>query len=200
MHYASKKLGYAIGKGFASTISSNITDITIRTFIATARRSIPLTHVDVAGNAHMVDVTNKSATLRAAKARGRVLMNRETYDLVKQDKIKKGNVLTVAQIAGIQGAKMCSQIIPLCHPIAITKVSVDLRLVDNIAGPLDCAVEIESHVKCKGETGVEMEALSATSVAALTVFDMCKAVSKNMRIEYIRVVEKLGGKSGHWKE
>ncbi|KAJ2798224.1 hypothetical protein H4R20_004899 [Coemansia guatemalensis] len=200
MNCASKRLGHCIGKLYASTTSANYADVTIRSFASTAKRTIPLTHVDAAGNAHMVDVSDKPATLRAAIARGRVLMNRETFNLVKQDKIKKGNVLTVAQVAGIQGAKMCSQIIPLCHPIAITKVSVDLKLVDNIAGPLECAVEIESQVKCKGETGVEMEALSATSAAALTVFDMCKAVSKNMRIEDIRVVEKFGGKSGHWKE
>ncbi|KAJ2080022.1 hypothetical protein H4R24_003356 [Coemansia sp. RSA 988] len=200
MNCTSKRIGFFFGKLSGFTTSVNYADIGIRTFTTTTKLRIPLTHVDASGNAHMVDVSDKPATLRVAIARGRVLMNRETFDLVKQDKIKKGNVLTVAQVAGIQGAKMCSQIIPLCHPIAITKVSVDLNLVDNIAGPLDCAVEIESQVKCKGETGVEMEALSATSAAALTVFDMCKAVSKNMRIVDIRVIEKLGGKSGHWKE
>ncbi|KAJ1894077.1 hypothetical protein LPJ81_005235 [Coemansia sp. IMI 209127] len=128
-------------------------------------------------------------------------MHRETYELIKADGIKKGNVLTVAQVAGIQGAKACSQIIPLCHPINLTKVSVDLRLMDNANAPqYDCAVDIEAMVKCKGETGVEMEALSAVSVAALTVFDMCKAVTKSMIIDGIRVVEKSGGKSGHWKQ
>ncbi|KAJ2456391.1 hypothetical protein GGI03_006402 [Coemansia sp. RSA 2337] len=149
----------------------------------------------------MVDVSDKPPTQRSATARGRVLMNRDTFNLVKQDKIKKGNVLAVAQIAGIQGAKSCSQMIPLCHPLNLTKVSVNLRLIDVLPGDdhLCCAVEIESVVKCKGETGVEMEALSAVSVAALTVFDMCKAVSKTMRIDGVRVVEKLGGKSGHWK-
>ncbi|KAJ1802707.1 hypothetical protein LPJ75_006107, partial [Coemansia sp. RSA 2598] len=116
------------------------------------------------------------------------------------DGIKKGNVLSVAQVAGIMGAKSCSQIIPLCHPINISKVSVKLDLAENAyEGPLCCSVNIEAQVKCKGETGVEMEALSAVSTAALTVFDMCKAVSKNMRIEGIRVVEKTGGKSGNWK-
>ncbi|KAJ2828350.1 hypothetical protein GGI24_002416 [Coemansia furcata] len=154
------------------------------------------------GNAHMVDVSDKPPTQRSATARGRVLMNRDTFNLVKQDRIKKGNVLVVAQIAGIQGAKSCSQMIPLCHPLNLTKVSVNLRLIEDIPSddPLCYAVEIESVVKCKGETGVEMEALSAVSVAALTVFDMCKAVSKTMRIDGVQVVEKLGGKSGHWKE
>ncbi|KAJ2864883.1 hypothetical protein GGI22_001622 [Coemansia erecta] len=160
-----------------------------------------LTHVDSEGNAHMVDVSAKPPTLRTAVARGRVLMHRETYELIKADGIKKGNVLTVAQVAGIQGAKACSQLIPLCHPINLTKVSVDLRLTDNANAPqFDCAVDIEASVKCKGETGVEMEALSAVSVAALTVFDMCKAVTKSMIIDGIRVVEKSGGKSGHWKQ
>ncbi|KAJ2554899.1 hypothetical protein EV175_002437 [Coemansia sp. RSA 1933] len=161
-----------------------------------------LTHVDSEGNAHMVDVSPKLPTLRTAVARGRVLMHRETYDLIKADQIKKGNVLTVAQIAGIQGAKACSQIIPLCHPINITKVSVDLRLAETVddSSLFDCSVDIEATVKCKGETGVEMEALSAVSVAALTVFDMCKAVTKSMVIDRIRVVEKSGGKSGHWKQ
>ncbi|KAJ1666542.1 hypothetical protein IW140_004611 [Coemansia sp. RSA 1813] len=164
-------------------------------------RQQSLTHVDREGNAHMVDVSEKSSTLRTAVARGRVLIHRETYELIKADGIKKGNVLTVAQVAGIQGAKACSQIIPLCHPINLTKVSVDLKLAENAnAPPFDCAVDIEATVKCKGETGVEMEALSAVSVAALTVFDMCKAVTKSMTIDGIRVVEKSGGKSGHWKK
>ncbi|KAJ1953741.1 hypothetical protein EC988_002816 [Linderina pennispora] len=158
-----------------------------------------LTHVDESGEAHMVDVSAKTPTLRTAVARGRVLMNKETFDLIKQDGIKKGNVLTVAQIAGIQGAKNCSQMIPLCHPINLTKVAVEFALVDGLEEPHSCAVEISSLVKCKGETGVEMEALSAVSVAALTIFDMCKAVTKDMRIDGVRVVEKSGGKSGHWK-
>ncbi|KAJ2684047.1 hypothetical protein IWW39_005146 [Coemansia spiralis] len=180
-------------------LSTGSIPIASRFLSTTLVRHSKLTHVDDAGNAHMVDVSDKPPTQRSATARGRVLMNRETFDLVKQDKIKKGNVLAVAQIAGIQGAKNCSQMIPLCHPLNLTKVSVSLRLVDDLPGSLSCAVEIESVVKCKGETGVEMEALSAVSVAALTVFDMCKAASKNMRIEDVRVVEKLGGKSGHWK-
>ncbi|KAJ1891706.1 hypothetical protein LPJ66_006768 [Kickxella alabastrina] len=168
--------------------------------VSATRLKSSLTHVDEAGDAHMVDVSDKLPTQRMAIARGRVRMNQDTFDLVKQDKIKKGNVLTVAQVAGIMGAKNCSQMIPLCHPIGITKVSVEFALEDRIhSGPLNCAVVIEAQVKCKGETGVEMEALSAVSIAALTVFDMCKAVSKDMRIEDLRVVEKSGGKSGHWK-
>ncbi|KAJ2113321.1 hypothetical protein GGF48_005214 [Coemansia sp. RSA 921] len=123
-------------------------------------------------------------------------MTKETFDLIKQDKIKKGNVLTVAQVAGIQGAKSCSQLIPLCHPIGLTKASVAFTMSDDL--PLGHRVDIEAHVRCKGETGVEMEALAAVSAAALTVFDMCKAVSKDMRIGGIRVVEKSGGKSGRW--
>ncbi|KAJ2499775.1 hypothetical protein IWW47_003317 [Coemansia sp. RSA 2052] len=176
--------------------------IVSRRLSATAKRHTKLTHIDDAGNAHMVDVSDKAPTQRSATARGRVLMNRDTLDLVRQDKIKKGSVLAVAQIAGIQGAKSCSQMIPLCHPLNLTKVSVSLWLTDDLPSEDDslcCAVEIESVVRCKGETGVEMEALSAVSVAALTVFDMCKAVSKTMRIDNVRVVEKLGGKSGHWK-
>ncbi|KAJ2819543.1 hypothetical protein IWW50_005420 [Coemansia erecta] len=167
-----------------------------RTFTTATKHRAPLTHVDASGNAHMVDVSDKQPTLRTAIARGHIQMNKETFDLIKQDKIKKGNVLTVAQVAGIQGAKSCSQLIPLCHPISLTKVSVNFTLSDD--APLGHRVEIESHVRCKGETGVEMEALSAVSAAALTVFDMCKAVSKSMRIGEIRVVEKSGGKSGHW--
>ncbi|KAJ2858580.1 hypothetical protein J3B02_000171 [Coemansia erecta] len=164
------------------------------------RTKSSLTHVDESGDAHMVDVSDKMPTPRSAIARGQVRMNRETLELIKQDGIKKGNVIAVAQIAGITGAKNCSQIIPLCHPINISKVSVKFDLVERAyEEPLCCAVNIEAQVKCKGETGVEMEALSAVSIAALTVFDMCKAVSKNMRIENIRVVEKTGGKSGNWK-
>ncbi|KAJ1849150.1 hypothetical protein LPJ73_003799 [Coemansia sp. RSA 2703] len=160
-----------------------------------------LTHISESGDAHMVDVSSKQPTVRLAIARGRVRMNRETLTQIKQDQIKKGNVLVVAQVAGIMGAKSCSQIIPLCHPISIAKVTVSFALQEGAyPEPLSCAVDIESQVKCKGETGVEMEALSAVSIAALTVFDMCKAVSKDMRIEDVRVVEKMGGKSGHWKE
>ncbi|KAJ2783088.1 hypothetical protein H4R18_001909 [Coemansia javaensis] len=152
----------------------------------------------------MVDVGGKSPTLRTARARGRVLMDRETFDLVRQDRIKKGNVLTVAQIAGIQGAKSCSQLIPLCHPLSLTKVAVDLALVSDsgraaAAAAPSHAVEIEAHVSCEGKTGVEMEALAAVSAAALAVFDMCKAAGKGMVIDDIRVVEKTGGKSGTWR-
>ncbi|KAI9474511.1 molybdenum cofactor biosynthesis protein C [Coemansia mojavensis] len=144
----------------------------------------------------MVDVSHKAPTLRTAVARGYVQMNQETFGLIKQDRIKKGNVLSVAQIAGIQGAKSCPQLVPLCHPISLTKVSVSLELLDD--APLGHRVEIESQARCKGETGVEMEALCAVSAAALTIFDMCKAVSKEMRIGGICVKEKSGGKSGDW--
>ncbi|KAJ1743815.1 hypothetical protein LPJ78_001176 [Coemansia sp. RSA 989] len=167
-----------------------------RAFSTAACLNRTLTHVDSAGNAHMVDVSHKAPTLRTAVARGYVQMNQETFGLIKQDRIKKGNVLSVAQIAGIQGAKSCPQLVPLCHPISLTKVSVSLELLDD--APLGHRVEIESQARCKGETGVEMEALCAVSAAALTIFDMCKAVSKEMRIGGICVKEKSGGKSGDW--
>ncbi|KAJ2314090.1 hypothetical protein IWW51_003276 [Coemansia sp. RSA 2702] len=164
---------------------------------STAHRS-PFTHIDSSGNAHMVDVSDKPETARTAIARGHIQLSPATFDLVKQDKLKKGNVLTVAQIAGIQAAKQCAQLIPLCHPIALTSVQVQLQLADT--QPLGHRVAIESRVRCQGATGVEMEALAAVSAAALTVFDMCKAVDKTMCVGGIRVVEKSGGQSGHWKD
>ncbi|KAJ2593300.1 hypothetical protein H4R99_006138 [Coemansia sp. RSA 1722] len=197
LYSASSSLPFRINH---SNIQANVLRSWNAFSVSAARAKSSLTHVDESGDAHMVDVSDKHPTLRTAIARGQVRMNQETLDLIKQDGIKKGNVLAVAQIAGITGAKSCSQIIPLCHPINITKVSVKLDLVEKShEEPLCCSVDIEAQVRCKGETGVEMEALSAVSIAALTVFDMCKAVSKDMRIENIRVVEKTGGKSGSWK-
>lgn len=148
------------------------------------------THFDEAGNAVMVDVSDKQETERVATAKGRVLMKAETGRLIAERGFKKGDVLTVAQLAGIMGAKKTPELIPLCHPLALTKVTVDLEL----AG--ETAVEITATCKLKGRTGVEMEALTAVSVAALTVYDMCKAVDKEMRITDIRLVSKTGGKSG----
>ena len=139
----------------------------------------------------MVDVGAKPDTERIAVARGEVHMKKETFDLIRAGQIKKGDVLTVAQIAGIGAAKRTSELIPLCHPLFISKVDVDLVLDESIPG-----VVITATVKVTGKTGVEMEALSAVSVAALTVYDMAKAAEKTMRIQNIRLIEKHGGQSG----
>lgn len=156
-----------------------------------------LTHTDPAiGEARMVSVTDKVPTKREAKAIGRIVLPDHAYDLLKKNEVHtmKGNVLTVAQIAGIQAAKATSNLIPLCHPLLLGLIDVQLWLDDDKR-----SVECESTVQTSGKTGVEMEALSATSVALLTVYDMCKAASKEMVIENIRVVSKTGGKSGSWK-
>ena len=153
-----------------------------------------LTHFDEAGHAHMVDVGNKEDTERSATAAGRVLMSQETGALIREGGVKKGDVLSVARLAGIMGAKRTPDLIPLCHPLALTKVSVDLRLADD-----GTAVEIEATCKLRGKTGVEMEALTAVSVAALTVYDMVKAAEKSMRITDIRLIHKSGGKSGDFR-
>lgn len=150
-----------------------------------------LTHFDTDGNAVMVDVSDKSETTRVAVARGRVVMAPETMALIQSRGLKKGDVLAVAQLAGIMGAKRTPDLIPLCHPLALTSVKVDLAL-----DPDNNAVTIEATCKLKGQTGVEMEALTAISVAALTVYDMVKAVDKSMRITDIHLVHKSGGKSG----
>ena len=153
-----------------------------------------LTHLDSKGNAKMVDVGEKESTHRVATASGRVRMARETLELIAAGGHKKGDVIAIARIAGIQAAKSCSQLIPLCHPLMLTSVDVSLRL-DNTQD----SVLIEATCKVNGQTGVEMEALTAVSVAALTIYDMCKAVDKNMVIEAICLIEKQGGKSGHYQ-
>ena len=150
-----------------------------------------LTHLDSTGRARMVDVGDKPVTERIAIAKGEVHMLRATFDLIRDGAIKKGDVLTVAQIAGITAAKRTSDLIPLCHPLPLTKVDVDLALDESLPG-----VIITATVKTSGQTGVEMEALTAVSVAALTIYDMAKAAEKTMRIQNIRLVEKHGGKSG----
>jgi cyclic pyranopterin phosphate synthase len=150
-----------------------------------------LTHLDDQGRARMVDVGSKPDTKRIAVARGEVHMRHETLDLIRAGQIKKGDVLTVAQIAGISASKRTSELIPLCHPLPLTNVNVDLALDDSIPG-----VVITATVKTIGKTGVEMEALTAVSVAALTVYDMAKAAEKTMRIQNIRLLEKHGGQSG----
>ncbi len=150
-----------------------------------------LTHIDNLGHARMVDIGSKPDNERIAIARGEVKMMSETLNLIRNGSIKKGDVLTVAQIAGISAAKRTSDLIPLCHPILLTKVDVDIILEDAIPG-----VMITATARTIGKTGVEMEALTAVAVAALTIYDMAKAVEKTMRIQNIRLVEKHGGVSG----
>lgn len=150
-----------------------------------------LTHIDDQGRANMVDVGQKGDTERVAIARGEIVMKPETLALIRDGLLKKGDVLTVAKIAGIQAAKRTSELIPLCHPIGLTKVDLELSLDEALPG-----VSIRAVVKTVGKTGVEMEALTAVSVAALTVYDMAKAAEKTMKIQNIRLVEKHGGKSG----
>ncbi|MFN8386228.1 MAG: cyclic pyranopterin monophosphate synthase MoaC [Anaerolineales bacterium] len=150
-----------------------------------------LTHLDEQGNAKMVDVSHKPDTERIAIARGEIHMKKETLDLIRAGQMKKGDVLTVAQIAGITASKRTSDLIPLCHPLPLSNVDVALTLDDSLPG-----VIVTATVKTVGKTGVEMEALTAVSVAALTVYDMAKAAEKTMTIQNIRLVEKHGGQSG----
>ena len=150
-------------------------------------------HFNEKGRARMVDVSEKSETARTAVAAGKVLVNEETFRLIKTGGMKKGDVLATAQIAGIMGAKRTPDIIPMCHPIMISGVDIDFNLNEE-----ELAVEICATAKCTGVTGVEMEALTAVSVAALTVYDMCKAVQKDMVISDIRLLKKTGGKSGEF--
>jgi len=150
-----------------------------------------LTHIDPDGHIHMVDVGGKTDTERVAVARGEVRMRPDTLCLIVEKGLSKGDVLTTAQIAGVMGAKQTSSLIPLCHPLLLTQIDVQCR-ADETAS----LVEITATVRTRGKTGVEMEALTAVSVAALTIYDMAKAVEKTMRIEHIRLIKKTGGKSG----
>lgn len=150
-----------------------------------------LSHLDETGHARMVDISKKGETERIAIARGEVRMRLETLEIIRNGMIKKGDVLTVAQIAGIMAAKRTSEIIPLCHPLPIMEIQVDLSLDSSLPG-----IQITSSVKALAKTGVEMEALTATAVAALTVYDMAKAVEKTIQIQNIRLVKKSGGMSG----
>lgn len=152
---------------------------------------IKLTHIDESGRAAMVDVGGKPDTERMAVARGEVILKPETVELIRQGLMKKGDVLTVAQLAGIMGAKKTSELIPLTHPIPIHQIEVGLELDDSLPG-----VSIHAALKTTGKTGIEMEALTAVAVAALTIYDMVKAVEKTARISNIRLVEKHGGLSG----
>ncbi|MER2493809.1 cyclic pyranopterin monophosphate synthase MoaC [Catenovulum sediminis] len=153
-----------------------------------------LTHLNERGEANMVDVSEKAVTTRTAQAEAFIKMSPQAYQLLEQGSHKKGDVLAIARIAGIQGAKKCSDLIPLCHPLMLSKVQLDFELQAE-----QCQVRIVSFCKLAAQTGVEMEALTAASVAALTIYDMCKAVDKNMQIEGLRVLAKAGGKSGNWQ-
>ncbi|WP_282118353.1 cyclic pyranopterin monophosphate synthase MoaC [Ruegeria atlantica] len=155
---------------------------------------MPLTHFDAQGQAHMVDVSDKEVTDRVAVAAGYIKMAQDTFDLISEGRAKKGDVLGVARLAGIMGAKKTPDLIPLCHPLPVTKVAVELTLDPDLPG-----VQVEATVKTSGQTGVEMEALTAVSTAALTVYDMTKAVDKAMEIGGIRVLLKDGGKSGRYE-
>jgi cyclic pyranopterin phosphate synthase len=153
-----------------------------------------LTHLGKGGEARMVDVSNKAETERTAIAEGRIVMKTKTLDIVLTGNAVKGDVLAAGRIAGIMAAKRTHQLIPLCHPLPITKIEVDIEPDHRLPGFV-----VRSTVKVKGQTGVEMEALTAVSVACLTIYDMVKAVERGMRIEGIRLIEKQGGKSGHYR-
>jgi cyclic pyranopterin phosphate synthase len=150
-----------------------------------------LTHLDASGAAHMVDVSDKADTVREAVAEGRIMMNAAALDAIRASTLKKGDALSVARVAGIMAAKRTSDLIPLCHPLPITKVSVEFAFLDG-------GIAVTATVRCTGQTGVEMEALTAASVALLTLYDMGKAVDKAMVIDGVRLLTKTGGKSGDW--
>ncbi len=150
------------------------------------------THINSQGRAKMVDVSDKDITLRTARAACVVRMKPETIELIKSGGIKKGDVLSVAQVGGIMAAKRTSEIIPMCHPVMISGIDISFTIDKDF-------IEIISTVKCRGETGIEMEALTAVSAAALTIYDMCKAVQRDIEIDEIRLIEKTGGKSGEYR-
>ena len=153
-----------------------------------------LTHFNQAGEAHMVDIADKASTARRAIAAGRIVMQAQTLQLIQQGKHKKGDVLGVARIAGIMATKRTADLVPMCHPLALTHVSVEFD-VDAEACAIDCTVTADTT----GQTGVEMEALTGVQIALLTIYDMCKAVDRGMVIGDVRLLEKSGGKSGHWQ-
>ncbi|GHF80032.1 cyclic pyranopterin monophosphate synthase MoaC [Thalassotalea marina] len=157
-------------------------------------KNVQLSHINAQGDANMVDVTDKQMTSRTATAEGYIKMTAETMSLIQSGDNKKGDVLSVARIAGIQAAKKCSDLIPLCHPLMLTKVGVNFEL-----DTINNHIRVESLCKLTGQTGVEMEALTAVSVACLTLFDMCKAADPGMEIFGIKVLSKQGGKTGHWQ-
>tara|TARA_A100001011_G_C14043271_1_gene728693 strand:- start:265 stop:741 length:477 start_codon:yes stop_codon:yes gene_type:complete len=154
-----------------------------------------LTHFDIKGNAQMVDVSQKNQTVRVAEAKGLVLMKKETLSKILEEKFNKGNVLQIAQLAGIMATKQTSNLIPLCHPINISSVNIDL-----IPDKKNSCININSKVICVGNTGVEMEALMAVSTSALTIYDMCKSTDRGIIIQDIKLINKSGGKSGTWSD
>lgn len=172
----------------------NVATYTLYLFRSNNEFMSELTHIDEQGRAKMVDIGDKEASQRIAVAHGEITMAAETLELIEQGGHKKGDVFSVARIAGIQAAKTCSQLIPLCHPLMLTSVEIDLQL-DRTHN----RVRIEANCKVNGSTGVEMEALTAVSVTALTIYDMCKAVDKEMIIGGINLIEKQGGRSGHYR-
>lgn len=153
-----------------------------------------LTHFDASGNAVMVDVSEKAVTTRIAEARGSIQVNQAVYDAISNGTAKKGDVLGVARLAGIMGAKKTSDLIPMCHPLMLSKCTVDFTM-----HPESLSIEACCIVKVSGQTGVEMEALTGVNLALLTIYDMCKAMDKGMKITNVRLIEKQGGKSGHYK-
>jgi len=153
-----------------------------------------LTHIDTDGHVRMVDVTEKNSSARQALAKGRIAMNPETFTLIREGGIAKGNVLETARIAGVMAAKKTADLIPMCHPLAISHVQIDFFPI-----PESSSIDIECSVRLVGQTGVEMEALTAVSIAALTIYDMCKATDREMVISEIRLMEKSGGKSGTYR-
>ena len=153
-----------------------------------------LTHFNESGEAHMVDIGEKDITARRAVVKGRISMLADTLGLIKQGKHKKGDVLGIARTAGIMATKRTADLIPLCHPLALTHVSVDFE-IDDSGNSIECTVATET----RGQTGVEMEALTGAQIALLTIYDMCKAVDRGMVIGEVRLIEKAGGKSGHWQ-
>lgn len=158
-----------------------------------------LTHINEQGDARMVDVGSKPDTKREAVAEGLILMQPETLQLILDDKLPKGDVLAVARVAGIMGAKKTSELIPMCHPLLITHSELNLTPVPDISDPLGrSAIKVEARVGVQGKTGIEMEALTAVSTACLTLYDMCKAIDRGMEITHIRLMRKEGGKSGLW--
>ncbi|CAG8596513.1 10817_t:CDS:2 [Ambispora gerdemannii] len=182
---------YTTKKQFKNNLSTSIADNTNSNIDS----STSLSHINSStGSASMVNITQKSPTFRTATAQGKVIIGEKAYKLIRENNLKKGDALSVARIAGIQGAKKTSILIPLCHPLLLSHISVEMNLLD-----YENAVEIIARVECDGKTGVEMEALSAVSVAALTIFDMCKSAGKGMIIKDIRIMEKTGGKSGVWR-
>ena len=154
---------------------------------------MPLNHFDAAGNAIMVDVSQKADTVRQATAAGRILVSSDCFEAIRSGTAKKGDVLGVARVAGIMATKRASELIPLCHPLPLTKVSVEFALLEELPG-----VEAVCTASCTGKTGVEMEALTGCTVALLTIYDMCKAMDRGMQIGEIRLLRKEGGKSGIW--